>query len=67
MAKLKYTKEVLEEAVKKSQSFYNTVMNLGVKGHGGNVDWITKKIKSFGIDTSHFVGNGRKPWHAVLH
>ena len=63
MTKLWLTKEVLEEAVKRSHSFNNTVVNLGTSTHGGNVDWITKKIKRFEINTSHFIGNGQHPWN----
>lgn len=51
----KYTKEVLQDAVDNSLSFAGVLRHLGLKQAGGTQHHIIKKIKSFGIDTSHFM------------
>lgn len=56
--KLKYTKEVLEEAVKNSESFVGVVRFLGLKVAGGTQTHIANTIKKMDIDTSHFLGKG---------
>jgi 5-methylcytosine-specific restriction endonuclease McrA len=53
---MKYTKEVLEEAVAKSQSIAGVLRCLGMVQAGGNHTHIGRSIKKFGIDTSHFTG-----------
>ena len=53
----KYSKEVLEEAVKSSYSVSDVLKFLGLKGNGSH-QWISTKIKKFEIDTSHFVYGG---------
>ena len=53
---MKYTKEILTEAVKKSISMAQTIRNLGLKEAGGTYMHIKRKIISFNIDTSHFLG-----------
>lgn len=58
MALLKYTKEVLENAVKNSNTFRQTAIYLGCTPHGGTIEYITHRIKHFSIDTSHFRGRG---------
>ncbi len=70
---MKYTKEVLEEAVKQSFSVSGVLRKLGITG-GGSHGYITRRIKEFCIDTSHFKKNGehlkgcnpKKPWQEVL-
>jgi hypothetical protein len=52
----KYTKELLEEAVSNSTSVAGVLRWLGLKQAGGTQSYIGKRIKHFGIDTSHFVG-----------
>lgn len=52
----KYTKEVLEEAVKNSESFAGVLRYLGLKQAGGTQSYIVKKIKKFNIPTVHFNG-----------
>jgi hypothetical protein len=52
--KYKYTKEILEAAVKKSKSYSDVLRHLGIKLAGGNHAHIKRQIKKFGIDTSHF-------------
>jgi len=54
MAKLKYTKEKLEEAVKISDSISDVVRFFGKEKSGSVHNHISKKIKYFGIDISHF-------------
>lgn len=64
MAKLWLTEEVLSREVKKSRSFRETVINLGMNPHGGNIQYVTKKIRKLDIDTRHFYGGGKKlPWN----
>jgi hypothetical protein len=67
MPKLKYTKELLEPIVKESISYRSVVIKLGSKPHGGLIDYVKKRILSFEIDTSHFLGKryflGKKGAH----
>lgn len=53
---MKYTKEILQSAVKFSLSLHEVVRKLGVvKCNGGGTYYhLRKKINEFGIDTSHF-------------
>lgn len=70
---MKYSKEVLEEAVKQSFSVSGVLRKLGIAG-GGSHGHITRRIKDLGIDTSHFKKQGenlkgfnpKKPWQEVL-
>lgn len=50
----KYTKEILEPVVKKSNSMSEVSSNLGIKPGGGSQFFVNRKIKEFGIDCSHF-------------
>lgn len=50
----KYTKEILEDAVKNSLSYAGVLRYLGLKQAGGTQSHLISKIKSFEIDTSHF-------------
>lgn len=52
----KYTKEILEPIVQSSVSVQEVLRKLGVKMAGGTHSHISRRIKSFGIDTSHFLG-----------
>ena len=64
MSKSKYTKDVLEQAVAVSKSVMEVLDRLGLARAGGNHAHISRKIKSFGIDTAHFTGqrgNAGKP------
>ena len=72
---MKYTKEILTEAVKKSISMAQVIRNLGLKEAGGTFMHIKGKIINFNIDTSHFLGQGhgigkisraRKKWTDIL-
>ena len=51
----KYSKEFLEEAVLKSSCMWDVVVFSGVKKQEGNYTYISKLVKRYKIDTSHFV------------
>ena len=52
----KYTKEILEEAVKKSLAIAGVCRKLNIKPCGGNYKTLHSKFKEWNIDTSHFTG-----------
>ena len=52
----KYTKELLEKHVKDSISFADVCKKLDLRPDGGSHSHITKRIRNFNIDTSHFLG-----------
>lgn len=54
----KYTKEILQEAVTNSNSLAGVIRFLGLKQAGGTQTHISRRIKQFNIDTSHFNGKG---------
>ncbi|MBD0692535.1 HNH endonuclease signature motif containing protein [Streptomyces sp. CBMA123] len=51
-----YTKELLEEAVAASQSVAGVLRHLNRRQSGGTQALVGRRIKDFGIDTSHFTG-----------
>lgn len=51
---MKYTKQILEDAVKKSKSVTEVMRIVNSPMSGGCHCHISKKIKEYGIDTSHF-------------
>ncbi|MEW1909698.1 HNH endonuclease signature motif containing protein [Kitasatospora sp. NPDC085895] len=51
-----YTKELLEEAVAACHSIAGVVRYLGQRSSGGTQQHVGRRIKAFGIDTSHFTG-----------
>lgn len=53
---IKYTKEILEEAVKNSINFTQVLRYLNLAIAGGNASNIKNRIKKYGIDVSHFLG-----------
>jgi hypothetical protein len=53
---MKYTKEVLEAAVRQNISVAGVLHSLGLKQAGGTHAHISRRIKAFGLDTSHFLG-----------
>src|ERR1044072_5877931 len=53
---MKYTKEVLENAVKSSKSYADVMRKMGIKCTGGNHGHIKSRIVKYDIDTSPFVG-----------
>jgi hypothetical protein len=48
----------LARAVAKSYSIRGTLQRLGLAAAGGNYESLKKFIRNFGIDTSHFTGQG---------
>lgn len=54
--KSKYTKEILQEAVKKSLAMTDVLDILRLKRSGGNHYHISNLVKKYGIDKSHFLG-----------
>ena len=52
---MKYTKEILEIAVKDSHSISEVVRTLGMDRSGGSNRYIKRRILQFDIDMSHFV------------
>ena len=52
------TKEEYENAVKDSFSVADVCRKLGIKPIGGNYKTVSNAIKEYGIDTSHFTGQG---------
>jgi len=58
MRKDRYTKEVLEPLIKKNISIAGVMRDLGIKVlNGGTHTHISKRVKSFGFDASHFLGS----------
>ena len=53
---VKYTKELLEEAVRASSSMSGALRWMGARPDGGTHTHISRRIKRLGIDTSHFTG-----------
>lgn len=51
---MKYTKEIIQEAVSKSLNISETIRNMGAKLSGGMHNHISNRIKHFQIDISHF-------------
>ncbi|WP_407839003.1 HNH endonuclease signature motif containing protein [Streptomyces sp. DSM 116496] len=51
---LKWTKEILAEAVAASTNMCEVLRRLGLEVVGGHHTHISRRVKAFGIDTSHF-------------
>jgi predicted RNA-binding Zn-ribbon protein involved in translation (DUF1610 family) len=54
--RLRHTREVLEDAVKKSESFAGVLRYLNLRQAGGTHSYLKRKVKDFDIDTNHFTG-----------
>lgn len=72
---VKYTKEILEDAVRSSTSIAGVLRMLKLKPAGGTHSHISRRIKKLGLDTTHFTGQahhtGRPPrnrleWAEIL-
>ncbi|MFH8871039.1 HNH endonuclease [Streptomyces griseus] len=50
----RWTKDVLEPVVAVSASVYEVLRRLGLEAVGGHHSNISRRIKAYGIDTSHF-------------
>lgn len=57
---MKYTKEIMQEAVNGSYSIADVCKKLNLKPRGSNYYTVKNNCKKFGIDISHFVGSD---WH----
>ena len=53
-----YSESDLREAVKTSTSIRQVLQKLNVVPAGGNYETTKRRISNFGIDTSHFTGQG---------
>ncbi|GGS47277.1 HNH endonuclease signature motif containing protein [Streptomyces cinerochromogenes] len=51
---VKWTREVLEQAVAASTNLCEVLRHLGLEVVGGHHTHISRRIKAYGIDTSHF-------------
>jgi Zn finger protein HypA/HybF involved in hydrogenase expression len=60
----KYTKEKLEQVASKCFSFRQMIFEFGLKETGGNYSNLQNRCKEFGVDTSHFFGQG---WNKLQH
>lgn len=58
MKKGKYDKEFFSKQVADSVSFADVATKIGVVAKGSNYKTIQKYIKLYGLDTSHFLGQG---------
>lgn len=56
--KLRWTEEELKKAIKESTSRRQVIRRLGLVINGGSHRSVKKHIELYGIDTSHFKGNG---------
>jgi len=72
---MKYTREVLEQAVAESTSYAGVMRYLGLKPAGGTHAHLRRRIRALAIDTSHFTGQAhtkgkparnRMTWQEVL-
>ncbi|MFI6276359.1 HNH endonuclease signature motif containing protein [Streptomyces sp. NPDC050988] len=52
----RWTRELMEPAVAASRSVSEVLRLLGLDGVGGHHTHITRRIKAYGLDTSHFTG-----------
>lgn len=55
----KYSKELLSNIAKDCLSIADVLRKLNLKQAGGNQAHIGRKLKEFGIDTSHFLGQAK--------
>lgn len=58
MANNKYTKEMLEPIIAKSQSWADVCRAVGIKPFTGAQTNLRNRARAFDIDTSHFLGSG---------
>ena len=56
--KVNYTKELLEEKIKNCYSFAELCRRLGLNPEGSNPKPLRQKLDLFGLDYSHFTGQG---------
>lgn len=70
-----YSKDILANAVAKSDSLAEAARFLGKRASGSRMNYLTRLVKEYGLDTSHFIftkanretsGNKRKPPSEIL-
>jgi len=54
----KYSKELLNELVKRHYNVADIIRELGLRVGGGSHNLVAKRIKDYGLDTSHFKNRG---------
>ncbi|TQJ88452.1 HNH endonuclease signature motif containing protein [Streptomyces sp. SLBN-31] len=57
---VKWTREILQEAVSASMTMCEVLRRLGLEVVGGHHTHISRRIKAYGIDTSHFQVSPRR-------
>ncbi|MFF0814509.1 HNH endonuclease [Rhodococcus sp. NPDC003318] len=57
---MKYTREVLQDAVAHSTSIAGVMRHLNVVAAGGTHAHLSRRIEKLGIDTSHFTGSAHQ-------
>ncbi|MGW3139429.1 HNH endonuclease signature motif containing protein [Streptomyces sp. NPDC001139] len=57
---VKWTREILQEAVSASTTMCEVLRRLGLEVVGGHHTHISRRIKAYGIDTSHFQASPRR-------
>ncbi|MCA6095804.1 HNH endonuclease [Streptomyces sp. SCA3-4] len=55
----RWTRQILESAVAASSNMHDVLRHLGLEVVGGHHTHISRRIRAFGIDTSHFDSRGR--------
>lgn len=55
---MRYTRELLQEAVDNSTSYSGVLRYFGVRQAGGTQSHVKRRIQDFDIDTKHFTGQG---------
>ncbi len=56
MPRMRYTREILEAAVRDSRSISDVLLKLGLRLTGGGHAHIKRRLAYFELDTSHFLG-----------
>ncbi|BCL15983.1 helix-turn-helix domain-containing protein [Micromonospora sagamiensis] len=59
MVRYRYTPEVLADAAARARNVTDVMRLLGVRISGGSHAHISRQLKRFGVDTSHFTGRPR--------
>ena len=58
-ARRKYTRELLEPIVAQSLSIAEVLRRLGLRQAGGTQTHVARRIRDYGLDTTHFLGTRR--------
>ncbi|MEX2548497.1 MAG: HNH endonuclease signature motif containing protein [Chloroflexota bacterium] len=66
MARRRYTRELLQPIVARAFSVAEVLRLLEMRQSGGSHTHISKQIRTFGLDTSHFLGGRRNQGSAHL-